>query len=144
MPLTFLLPLVIFGIAGIVLAVHLTGNSRPLTFAGEDAACRAWNREYPFQPAQSAHLSDDRRAALILADAGGTAGQGTPGVVWAMGTDSTARRLTPNCQLRDRADGLDIVFHDMTAPRLRVALKDPASRDLWHALAAPPGQETIT
>lgn len=126
MPLSILLPLVVFGIAGIVLAVHLTGNSAPRRFTDPADAMAAWNRAFPTRTARSARLSDDARAALIETDAG-------PGLCWGFGADTTAHPFTTRCEVRDTGNGLRIRFHDIAAPGLTVTLADPAARADWIA-----------
>lgn len=133
MPPSVLLPLVVFGITGIVLLVHLTGNSAPLLFRDESQAKAAWVRHFPDLPAATAHISDDLRAALI--DTGGGAG-----ITWSLGADSTARMLTPACMLKPTKKGLLIHFHDFTAPNLKIALDNDQARQDWISLTTKDAQ----
>lgn len=128
MPLSILLPLVVFGITGIVLLVHLTGNSRRLTFKTPDQAITHWHRQFPDVPAQAAHLSDDGHVALIETI-------GMAGLVWSMGADSTARRLTPDCNMTPSPLGLRVRFHDFTAPALKINISSAFDQKDWIARA---------
>lgn len=114
MPLNILLPMVIVGIAGIVLLLHLLGLSRPARFETEAQARAAWLREFPDDIPQRITLCEHRGAALIgLADGFG--------VVWPMGADTTARHLT-SAQITRAAGGLHITLPDYTAPRIHLRL----------------------
>lgn len=124
MPLELLLTLVIGGIAGIALLLHLFGYSRPLTF-DEDSARAHWLRQYPMSRPGTVHLSQDRAAALVETPDG-------PGLVWAMGADSTAHLLT-GATLRTTRRGLRIDLHDFAAPSVRVRLS-PEARETWARL----------
>ena len=122
MPLEILAPMVVFGIAGIALLIHLMGFSRPYTFADEDDARARWLREYEDDSITAVTLTHDRHAALIDADKG-------PGIVWAMGADTATKRLTAP-RLEPRPDGLRLRFHDFTTPAIRLHL-DPAETAQW-------------
>lgn len=122
MPLHILGILVIGGIAGIVVLLHLLGLSRPRRFEDEAAARSAWAEEFPEIPANRAVLCRNRAAALIQTAQG-------PGVVWPMGADSTARFLHGARITRTR-DGLLIRLPDYTAPRIRLVL-DPDEAEAW-------------
>lgn len=115
MPLGILLLLVIGGIAGITLALHLLGLSEAARFDGEAEAARAWEREFPEDPARAVTLSQDQHAALIEAQSGGH------GIVWPMGADSTARYLT-GASIKSVRGGLRIRLPDFTAPTVRLKL----------------------
>lgn len=114
MPLHVLGLLVIGGIGGIAILLHLLGLSRGLRFDDTDAAITAWNREFPDLPALDADLSNDHKAALIRTAQG-------PGLVWPMGADSTARKLD-RVQVQNIPNGLKIRLGDFTAPSLRLRL----------------------
>ena len=116
MPLTILLPLVILGIAGIAVLLHLLGLSRTAGFETEASARAAWLREFPDDVPRRITLCRNNSAALIdLADG--------EGVVWAMGADTTARHLS-GAQI-DRTDtGVRITLPDYTAPRIHLTLAE--------------------
>ena len=122
MPLPLLLALVIGGIAGIAVILHLLGLSKPLRFADDAVASRAWLSEFPDAPPTRVVLSHDHHAALIETAQG-------DGVVWPMGADSTARYLT-GARIERTKDGLMIHLPDYTAPRIRLRL-DADEADLW-------------
>ena len=125
MPLGILIPMVVIGIAGITLLLHLLGQSKTANLSDEDAARRAWLREFPDAPPRRVVLSHDRHAALIDTDEG-------PGVVWPMGADTTARLLA-GARTERTATGLRIDLDDFAAPHIHLHL-DPDEADLWPAL----------
>lgn len=125
MPLGVLLPLVIAGIGGIAILMHLLGLSRTAGLAGEHAAHAAWASEYPDDPALGLVLSRDRKAALVHTARGA-------GIVWCMGADTTARYLT-GARITRTARGLRIALPDTTAPRIGLRL-DPDETRRWTAL----------
>jgi hypothetical protein len=130
MPLGLLLTLVIGGIAGIALALHLLGLSRQHRFDDAADAARAWDRECPEDPALRVTLSHDRHAALIETARG-------HGIVWPMGADTTARDLSGARITRTRA-GLRIDLPDFTAPHVHLHL-DAAEADRWPQLMTATG-----
>lgn len=114
MPLNILLPMVIVGIAGIAVLLHLLGLSRRARLDTAASARAAWLREFPDDLPVRVTLCENRNAALIgLADG--------LGVVWPMGADTTARHLT-GAQVKQAADGLLITLPDYTAPRIHLRL----------------------
>lgn len=125
MPLSILLPMVIVGIAGIVVLLHLLGLSRRVVLADEAAARAAWLDEFPEDTPARVILSHDHHAALVEASAGW-------GVVWPMGADTTARPLDGARITRTRT-GLRIDLPDYTAPRIHLRL-DATEADEWPAL----------
>lgn len=116
MPLPVLLVLVIGGIAGIALLLHLTGRSRVLVMSAEDART-AWHRHMPDDEILDVIVSYTGHAALV------TTSQG-PGLVWAFGADTTARHLR-DYDMLETEDGLQILFHDFTAPSVTLRLTEP-------------------
>lgn len=125
MPLSLLLPMVILGIAGIALLLHLLGLSRPALIASEAAARAAWLREFPEDTPTRVTLSHDNHAALIDTVQG-------HGIVWPMGADTTARYLT-GAEVTRTPTGLNIDLPDYTAPRIRLRL-DESELERWPAL----------
>jgi hypothetical protein len=125
MPLSILLPMVIAGIAGIALLLHLLGLSKPAVIADEAQARRAWLREYPDDPPLRVRLCRARSAALIETARG-------CGVVWPMGADTTARHLSVAGVRRVRT-GLTLDLPDYTAPRIRLRLS-PEEVEQWQAI----------
>lgn len=122
MPLEILLVLVIGGIAGIALALHLLGmtGAPPLT---SDRARKAWLREFPDITVQDVVVTADGRAARITCDAG-------RGIVWQMGADTCARRLHGDEQIETRGTRTVLRLGDYAAPRLALTLS-PRDRDRW-------------
>lgn len=130
MPLSILGPMVVVGIGGIAILLHLLDLSKPMYFADEAAARAAWEREFPDIPATRAILCKTQLAALIETRDG-------PGVVWAMGVDSAARSLY-GARAAKRPKGLMLYLPDFTAPKLFLAL-DEEETALW--LSRLPRQE---
>lgn len=124
MPLPFLIVLVVGGIAGIAVLLHVAGLSRPRRFESESDARAAWSREYSEAEIRQVILAQDRSAALIVTNLG-------PGVVWAMGADSTAR-LCPGAHIAQSRGRAVLHLPDYTAPRITLAL-DPDEIPRWQA-----------
>ena len=107
MPLEILAPMVVIGILGIALMLHLTGQSRtdPLT---AERAERAWAAQVPWTTAHRITLNDDARVALVETDRG-------PGLLWVFGADCTARLFTTPPTVREDADQITVTTGDFTA-----------------------------
>ena len=125
MPLEILLPMVVFGIAGITLLLHLLGLSRRALLADAGAARAAWLREFPEDAPTRVVLSQDHRAALVETPLG-------KGVIWPMGADTTARYLD-GATITRTATGLRLDLPDYSAPRIHLTL-DAAEAALWPTL----------
>ena len=124
MPLEILLALVVGGIAAIAALTHLFGLSRRARFADADAARAGWLRAFPDDRVTRVTLLSDGHAALVTADEG-------TGIVWTMGADTVARRLS-GARPRRRADRLILRFPDWDAPRLALRVTE----DEAHAILA--------
>ncbi len=122
MPLSILLPMVVCGIIGIAVILHLMGLSRAALLPDNDAAQAAWLREFPDHVPTHVILSRDHHAALIETVTG-------RGVVWPMGADTTARYLS-GARITRTTTGLRIDLPDYTAPHIRLSL-DPIEADQW-------------
>lgn len=116
MPLHILLILVVGGIAGIALALHLLGmtGADPLR---EDTARAAWLRAYPDDSAQRVAVSADGRVARIDSAAG-------RGLVWRMGADTCARLLTDGAVAHARGSRVRVHLGDYAAPRVAITLTE--------------------
>lgn len=125
MPLSILLPMVIFGIAGIALLLHLLGLSRPAVLGSVAEARAAWLREFPEDRPTRILLSHDNHAALIDTPQG-------HGIVWPMGADTTARYLT-GAGITRTGTGLRIDLPDYTAPHILLRL-DAEELNQWPGL----------
>ncbi|MGB0497727.1 MAG: hypothetical protein ACPGID_05265 [Rubricella sp.] len=125
MSLTVLAILVAAGIAGIVLLVHLTGGSRKAAFIDEADARREWASAYPeFEPADI-DLAAGRGAALIgLPEAG-------LGLLWAFGSDATARVMRPGLirSCVETGTGLKLTLNDFEAPSALIDLTEVEKAD---------------
>ena len=124
MPLEILLAMVVGGIGFIAVALHGLGLSRAAELTA-DSARAAWLREFPDSVPTRLLLCQNRRAALVQTAAG-------PGLVWAIGADTTARFLT-GARVARTARGLTVRLPDFTAPRIRLRL-DPDEAARWPAL----------
>ncbi|MEL7092611.1 MAG: hypothetical protein AAFN94_12835 [Pseudomonadota bacterium] len=122
MPLEILLVLVIGGIAGIALALHLLGMTGAPTLTIVQAQA-AWLREFPDSVIHDVTLSPDGRAAGITDDTG-------RGLVWQMGADTCARRLNGGEKIESRGNRMVLRLGDYAAPRLALTLP-PEDRDRW-------------
>lgn len=65
MPLSILLPLVIFGIAGTAVLLHFLGLSQPARLDVEDGARAAWLREFPEEEPTRITLCQNHNAASL-------------------------------------------------------------------------------
>ncbi len=125
MPLNILVPMVILGIAGVAVLLHLLGFSKRRHFADETEAHKAWLDEFPQDTPLRVVLSHDQSAALVETAKG-------YGLVWPMGADSTARFLD-GAQVTATRRELQIVLPDYTAPRIALKL-DHEELARWPAL----------
>jgi len=128
MPLPILGALVVLGIGGLVLLVHLLGGSKKLRYEDETAAAAALMADYPYVRIRQTVLADDQRAALFnLADGVGFAAP--------FGKGRLTRVLGPDdvSGVEDGPDGLTIHLTDYTAPRLTVKLTNAETRAAWKA-----------
>jgi hypothetical protein len=113
-PLSILLLLVLGGIAGIALALHLLGLTKTPQFTDETAA-NAWLRHHPDDTVLSVHLTQDGRAARVLTDRG-------RGIAWHMGADTCVRRLDGTEEAHARGDQVALHLNDYSAPRVNLIL----------------------
>ncbi|WP_170784940.1 hypothetical protein [Ruegeria lacuscaerulensis] len=127
MPLGILLVLVIGGIAGITLMMHLAGKSR-VTQLTPDVAKAAWLRHVPGDKVVDVTITNDGHTALIRTPAGN-------GLVWSFGADTVARHLQ-DFDWMDHPKGFEVRFHDFGTPRVLIHLDD-TERQHWHNLMEP-------
>ena len=80
MALELLLALVLGGISGIAVLLHLTGRSRQAVL-GVETARTAWLRHFPEDSVLRVLPADGGQAALVLTSGG-------PGLLWAFGADT--------------------------------------------------------
>lgn len=126
MPLPVLGALVVLGIGGLVLLIHLLGWSRRPQYADEAEAREALLTDYPHARIHGVDLADDRRAALFdLAEGVGFAAP--------FGDGRLTRVIAAEdvVGIDEAPDGLTIRLTDYTAPRLTVKLADAATRQAW-------------
>ena len=128
MPLHILLNLVIGGIAGIALALHLLGLSKAVRLNGPELRAH-WQRHYPddtFDNDATIDMLTNSAAnrAIVKSDQG-------YGLIWTMGADTCARRLDA-ARWRETAKGVACRFDDPAAPRIDIPLSQD-ERSLWLA-----------
>lgn len=128
MPLPILGALVVLGIGGLVLLVHILGGSKRLSFADEAAAAEAFAADYPNSRMRRTVLADDRRAALF------ELGEGV-GFAAPFGEGRLTRVLGPGevSGVDEGPNGLTIRLTDYTAPRLTVQMANAEARTVWKA-----------
>lgn len=113
MPLEIMVGLVVCGIAGIALALHLTGHSRGVVLTHETAR-QGWLRQFPDNAPTAVRLSSDARAALV------ECGDGA-GVVWAFGADTVAKPLA-SATLTGAPPDMRLRFPDFGVPNVSLRL----------------------
>lgn len=112
MPLGLLGAIVAGGLVALALLMHKLGFSRlsPVEDAEAD-----WLREWPDDDVRHVITARSGEAALVRSGAGW-------GLVWRLGADRVARRLT-DIEATPTADGVQLILHDFTAPHVHVALE---------------------
>lgn len=127
MPLEILLVLVVGGIAGIAVLLHLTGKSR-LQVLTPDTASEQWLRHFPDDIVVDVTVAHDGHAALVRTNIGA-------GLIWSFGADTVARHLRDFDWL-NHPKGLEVQFHDFGTPHVIVHL-DETERRHWQHLMEP-------
>lgn len=127
MPLEILLVLVVGGIAGITVLLHLTGKSR-LHVLTPDTAPRQWLRHFPEDTVIDVTIAHDGHAALVRTQNGA-------GLIWSFGADTVARHLQ-DYDWFETANGIEVRFHDFSTPRATLHL-DQTERQHWQHLMRP-------
>ena len=123
MPLYLLGPIVVFGILGIALLLHVLGNSRRLQMQDAEQVRRLWRAQYPETTVEQVKIASDGHQALVVTDHG-------HGLVWAMGADAACRLVPRGCEIRNTDKGLRVLLRDYTAPVVKITLAD-GTRDQW-------------
>lgn len=124
MPLEILLVLVVGGIAGITILLHLSGRSQ-LRVLTQVTAQTEWQRHFPEDMVIDVTISHDGHSALIRTTT-------ARGLLWSFGADTVARHLL-DFDWIERPDGFEFRFHDFAAPRVVIHL-DEIERQHWHHL----------
>ncbi|WP_299662875.1 hypothetical protein [uncultured Ruegeria sp.] len=127
MSLEILLVLVVGGIAGITLLLHMTGKSR-LHLLTSETAPDQWLRHFPEDVVIDVTVAHDGHAALVRTEAGA-------GLLWSFGADTVARHLRDFDWL-ETSDGFEVLFHDFSTPRAIIHL-DETERQHWQHLMDP-------
>lgn len=129
MPLHILGPLVVIGIGGVVLLLHLLGLTAPYRLRDKDTARQAWLREFSEDAPEDILLAANGKAALLRLSGGEL------GLVIPMGADPSAHSLT-GASWHDTPKGLRIDTPDYGAPHFNIELTE-AERSQWRALKGP-------
>ena len=127
MPLYILLLLVVGGISGVALLLHVLGKSKPVVLSANDART-AWLRLFPDDTISDIKIAENGRAALIATEHG-------PGLVWSFGIDTVARYLT-DFSLSETKTRLKVKFHDFSAPKVSLTLTE-TERAIWREWMVP-------
>ncbi|MDC0658428.1 hypothetical protein N6L27_10510 [Leisingera sp. SS27] len=130
MALELLLALVLGGISGIAVLLHLTGRSRQAVL-GVETSRSGWLRHFPGDKVLKVLPAASGQAALVVTGNG-------PGLLWAFGSGTVGRHLTGS-QVRETATGLRFEFNDFAAPGLSLALPE-RERQQWLALINTPAE----
>ncbi|KIC37989.1 hypothetical protein [Leisingera sp. ANG-M7] len=130
MALELLLALVLGGISGIAVLLHLTGRSRQAVL-GIETARSGWLRHFPGDRVLKVLPAASGQAALVLTSGG-------PGLLWAFGADTVGRHLDGS-NTCETATGLRFEFNDFAAPGLSLTLSESERRQ-WLALISPPAE----
>ena len=125
MPLQIILPIVVFGIAGIVWLVHSSGWTVHRRIHDLADAQALWQADFPDEGLSKLRCDDENRVALVwLLD-------GRMGLIWSFGDDVVARHLDRPPVVQATSSGLALGLNDYTAPRVDVTLADHATRTEW-------------
>ncbi|WP_170762214.1 hypothetical protein [Ruegeria lacuscaerulensis] len=127
MPLEILLVLVVGGIVGITVLLHLTGKSRIRALTPESVRSE-WLRHAPDDDIIDITIAHDRRSALIRTETGN-------GLLWSFGADTVARHLLDFDWL-EHPEGFEVQFHDFSTPKVIIRL-DEFERPHWQHLMDP-------
>lgn len=113
MPLEILVIMVVVGVSGIAVLLHLTGRSekRALTLSGVH---EQWLRQYPDDQISEVALAQDCHSAIVITDQG-------PGLLWSFGADTVARHLH-DFDVKDAKSGLTVQFAEYGTPRVSLTL----------------------
>lgn len=124
MPLEILLALVVIGIAGIAVLLHLTGRSDQTSLNTATAQAQ-WLRHFPQDEIVDITLAASGQSALVRTVQG-------PGLLWVFGADTVARHLN-GADLVETDTGLRVLFHDYAVPALSLTLTE-TERQHWQTL----------
>jgi len=127
MPLSILLPLVVFGILGAVLAIKWLRITPDLVLKTPEQVLELWQHFNPDADAEQVHLNAVRSHALV------ETAQGL-GVVWAFGADPVTRLLDADWEVRETPQGVRLITHDFTAPTIDIPLPHDVQRKQWRVL----------
>ncbi|MHA3914333.1 hypothetical protein [Halovulum sp. GXIMD14793] len=120
-PMHIMLPIVVLGIAAVVLLVHMTGGTMTRHIDDLADAQAIWAGDHP----DEARIDDLGHAALVHLN------DGRRGVIRAFGDDAVVRHLDGSPEVADQPDGLLLHMDDFIAPAIRVVLADEDDRAAW-------------
>lgn len=126
MPLPILLPLVVFGIGGIVILIRWMRPTAPLVLT-EETAIAVWGHRNPELPAKRIHLNTIGSHGLVDTENG-------PGLVWVFGADPVTRVLDHPIKCTKTDLGLRLHLSDFTVPAIDIPLRDGVEKAEWAKL----------
>ncbi len=139
MSLGILALLVVVGVGGVVLAIHLSGGTVTATLGSSTTAIDRFAEDFPDADVTEAVLSADQTAA-ILALSGDEAG-----IVHAVGDRFLTRHLTGNTSFAVRAENevsLSLQLNDISWRGARLTFASGADRDMALGILTLGGERT--
>mgnify|MGYP006928173291 CR=1 FL=1 len=127
MPLSILLPFVVFGILGAVLLIKWLRPTPTLMLDSPEQARALWEHFNADVAVEAVHLASTRLHALVETKAG-------LGIVWSFGADPVTRALGKHYTVENIAGGVRIKTGDFTAPVIDVPLPHDVQRKEWRVL----------
>ena len=124
MPLTVLLPIVVIGIGGIALLLHLMGKSRRLRLTDNGQVAEIWHNQYPNSVITGVHFASGGHHALLETDEG-------VGLVWSMGVRAACREIPGTAGVKTKGSALIVQPGDYSAPQIKVPLDSEAEAERW-------------
>ncbi len=128
MPLEILAVLVIVGVGGVVLAIHLTGGTIDATMKSSEAAAKRFAEDFPDLPTRDVILTSDRKTAFL------SAGGSQVGMVHVIGDRFLTRLLTAESP---------ISVHVAAGAKLSIRLGDISWRGGEFEFAAPVDRDAV-
>lgn len=125
MPLEIILPIVVFGITGIVLLVHFVGWTQHRQIPDKALAQTIWQADFPGEVIANLAIDDTGLCALV------TLTDGRKGLIWSFGDDAVARHLDVAPSVEATPTGLHLRLADFTAPVVKLTLSDNTIKTDW-------------
>ncbi|MEP3297147.1 MAG: hypothetical protein ABJO27_11855 [Pseudoruegeria sp.] len=122
MPLTVLLPMVVFGILGIAILLHFLGLSRPMQFNDDASVSKQFHRLNPALSVHNIVKSSAGTAAIVSTSTG-------PYLIWAFGADCTSHSLM-GADIIAVPRGVRVRLNDFASPGPTISLTD-SEKPIW-------------